>query len=49
AQTENRSNDNMLQPFWEDTQEKIKEIFLLSVKELKEFLEKDSQNITYHI
>lgn len=49
AQTENKSNDNMLQPFWEDTQEKIKEIFLLSIKELEEFLERDSKNITYHI
>ena len=49
AQTENKSNDNMLQPFWEDTQEKIKEIFQLSIKELEEFLEKDSKNITYHI
>ncbi len=49
AQTENKSNDNMLQPFWEDTQEKIKEIFLISIKELGEFLEKDSQNLTYHI
>ena len=49
AQTDNKSNENMLQPFWEDTQEKIKEIFLLSVKELEEFLEKDSKNITYHI
>jgi Rrf2 family protein len=49
AQTDNKSNDNMLQPFWEYTQEKIKDIFLLSIKELEEFLEKDSQNITYHI
>ncbi|MDA3907715.1 MAG: Rrf2 family transcriptional regulator [Sulfurimonas sp.] len=49
AQTENKSNDNMLQPFWEDTQEKIKDVFSLSVKELEEFLEKDSKNITYHI
>ncbi|WP_373003177.1 Rrf2 family transcriptional regulator [Sulfurimonas sp.] len=49
AQTDNKSNDNMLQAFWEDTQEKVKEIFQLSIKELEEFLEKDSKNITYHI
>ena len=49
AQTDNKSKNNMLQPFWEDTQEKIKGIFHLSVKELEEFLEKDSQNIIYHI
>ena len=49
AQTDNKSNNNMLEPFWQDTQEKIKEIFSLSLKELEEFLEKDSQNIIYHI
>ncbi|MDD2448700.1 MAG: Rrf2 family transcriptional regulator [Sulfurimonas sp.] len=48
-QTDNKSNDNMLEPFWQDTQEKIKEIFSLSLKELEEFLQKNSQNFTYHI
>jgi len=48
-QTDNKSNDNMLEPFWQDTQEKIKEIFSLSLKELEEFLQKSSQNFTYHI
>ncbi|MFT7004473.1 MAG: Rrf2 family cysteine metabolism transcriptional repressor [Sulfurimonas sp.] len=49
AQTENKSNNNMLQPFWEDTQEKVKKIFLITVKELVEFLERGSNNIIYHI
>jgi Rrf2 family protein len=49
AQTENNSNNNMLQPFWNDVQEKVKAIFLLSIKELEDFLQKDSQNIIYHI
>lgn len=49
SQTDNKSNDNMLESFWQDTQEKIKGIFSLSLKELEEFLDKDSQNIIYHI
>ena len=49
AQTDNKSNNNMLEAFWQDTQEKIKEVFSLSLKDLEEFLEKDSQNIIYHI
>ncbi|MDY0234097.1 MAG: Rrf2 family transcriptional regulator [Sulfurimonas sp.] len=48
-QTDNKSNSNMLESFWQDTQEKIKEIFSLSLKELEEFLQKDSENIIYHI
>jgi len=49
SQTDNKSNNNMLEPFWKNTQEKIKEIFSLSLKELEEFLETDSQNIIYYI
>ncbi len=49
AQTNNSSNKNMLEPYWEDTKEKIKKIFMLSIKELDEFLKRDSSNITYHI
>ena len=49
AHTDNKSNNNMLEPFWKDTQEKVKKIFQLSIQELEEFLEEDSQNITYHI
>nr|WP_321265777.1 Rrf2 family transcriptional regulator [uncultured Sulfurimonas sp.] len=49
AQTDNKSNNNMLEPFWQDTQNKIKEIFSLSLKELEEFLQNSSQNIIYHI
>jgi len=47
--TDNKSKDNLLQPFWEDTKKKIKGIFSLSLYELEEFLEENSQNITYHI
>ncbi|WP_294965242.1 Rrf2 family transcriptional regulator [Sulfurimonas sp.] len=49
AQTENKSNNNMLEAFWEDTQDKVKKIFLITVQELVEFLEKDSSNLTYQI
>lgn len=49
SQTDNKSNNNMLEDFWLDTQEKVKEIFSLSLKDLEEFLQKDSQNIIYHI
>ena len=49
VQTKNKSNNNILEPFWKDTQEKIKEMFSLSLKELEEFLERDSKNITYYI
>ena len=47
--TDNKSKNSILNPFWEDTQKKIKEIFLLTISELEEFLEKNSQNFTYHI
>jgi Rrf2 family cysteine metabolism transcriptional repressor len=49
AQTENKSNNNMLEAFWEDTQDKVKKIFLITVQELVEFLERDSSNLTYQI
>ena len=47
--TDTKSKNNMLQPFWEDTQKKIMGIFSLTLSELEEFLEKNSQNFTYHI
>jgi len=47
--TDNKSKNSIRNPFWEDTQKKIKEIFLLTISELEEFLEKNSQNFTYHI
>lgn len=49
ANTDGKTKSNLLQPFWEDTQKKIEKIFLLTIKELEEFLEKNSQNIIYHI
>lgn len=47
--SDNTSKDSFLDPFWEDTQKQIEKIFLLSISELEEFLEKNSQNITFHI
>ncbi|PHS57310.1 MAG: Rrf2 family transcriptional regulator [Sulfurimonas sp.] len=47
--TENKGKNNLLQPFWEDVQKKIENIFLLTVNELEEFLEKNSENIIYYI
>jgi len=47
--SDNKSKDSFLDPFWEDTQKQIEKIFLLSISELEEFLEKSSQNITFHI
>jgi Rrf2 family protein len=49
AQTDNKSKNNILQPFWEDTQKKIEAVFLLSLSELEEFLQSNSENIIYHI
>ncbi len=47
--TDGKSKNSILQPFWDDTQKKIEKIFSLSLYELEEFLETNSQNITYHI
>lgn len=47
--TDNKSKNNILQPFWEDTREKIKNIFSLTLSELEEFLEHNSNNFTYQI
>jgi len=46
---DNKNSSNFLDPFWEDVQKKIKKIFLLSISELEEFLEKNSKSITYYI
>lgn len=48
SQIENKNN-NLLQPFWDHVQEKMKGIFLLSIEELEEFLQNNSKNIIYHI
>ncbi len=49
AQTDSNTKKNILQPFWEDTKNKIEGIFQISISELEEFLEKDSSNLIYYI
>jgi Rrf2 family protein len=49
SQSDNKTNSGMLEPFWSHIQEQIKGIFLLSIKELEEFLEENSQHIIFHI
>ncbi len=49
AQTDDNTEKNMLQPFWEDTQKKVEKIFKITISELEEFLEKDSSNLVYYI
>lgn len=49
AQKDSNTERNILQPFWEDTQNKIENIFQISISELDEFLEKDSSNLLYYI
>ena len=41
--------NNILEPFWKDTHQKIKEIFSLPIADLEKFLEINSLNIMYHI
>lgn len=40
AYTDNKSKNNLLEPFWEDAQKKIERIFLLTISELEEFWKK---------
>ena len=40
---------NLLNPFWEDVELKMKEYFSLSIKELLELLDNKSKNIIYYI
>ncbi|MCF6331238.1 MAG: Rrf2 family transcriptional regulator [Sulfurimonas sp.] len=47
--TDSKSKNNMLQPFWEDTRKKIRGVFSLTLNELEEFLENSSQNFIYQI
>ncbi|WP_324172895.1 Rrf2 family transcriptional regulator [Sulfurimonas sp.] len=49
AQTDIKTRNSLLQPFWDDSQNKIEEIFLLTLNELDEFLQKSSENFTYYI
>ncbi len=49
AQTDDNTEKNILQPFWEDTQKKVEKIFKITITELEEFLEKDTSNLVYYI
>ena len=48
-QKENQDENHLLKPFWEETNKKIKKIFMLTIAELIEFLDKKSENIVYYI
>ena len=47
--TDSKVSNTILDPFWKETQRKIEAIFSLSLKELEEFLEKNSSNLVYYI
>ncbi|MBL0707852.1 MAG: Rrf2 family transcriptional regulator [Sulfurimonas sp.] len=49
AKIDIKTKNTLLQVFWDDSQKKIEEIFLLTLDELDEFLQKSSENFTYHI
>lgn len=49
ANTDSKTKTRLLQPFWDDTQKKIEKIFMLTITELDEFLEKKSDNLVYYI
>lgn len=49
AQTDDNTEKNILQPFWEDIQKKVEKIFKITITELEEFLEKDTSNLVYYI
>jgi len=49
ANTDSKAKTNLLEPFWNDIQKKMENIFILTLGELEEFLDKESKNITYHI
>lgn len=49
ANTDSKTKTDLLQPFWEDIQMKIEKIFMLTIRELEEFLDKKSNNLVYYI
>lgn len=49
AHTDGKTKTDLLQHFWEDTQKKIEKIFMLSITDLEEFLDKKSENLVYYI
>lgn len=46
---DSKSSNDILAPFWEETQKKMEEFFSLNIKELEEFLESKTINIMYYI
>lgn len=49
SERDGNTKKGLLEPFWSYTQKQIKGIFLLSIKELEEFLEENSKHIMFHI
>jgi len=49
AKADSKTKTDLLQPFWEDAQKKIENIFMLTIKELEEFLNKKTDNLIYYI
>ncbi|WP_373070037.1 Rrf2 family transcriptional regulator [Sulfurimonas sp.] len=49
SESDSNTKQGLLEPFWSYTQKQIKGIFLLSIKELEEFLEENSEHIMFHI
>jgi len=49
AHTDSKTKTDLLQHFWDDTQKKIEEIFMLTISELEEFLDKKNENLVYYI
>lgn len=47
--TDSKSNNEILKPFWEDTQQKMQELFSLSLDELEKFLDEKSLDYVYII
>ncbi len=49
ANTDIKTKTHLLQPLWDDMEKKIEKIFMLSISELEEFLDKESSHIIYYI
>lgn len=47
--TDSKTKTDLLQHFWDDTQKKIEKIFMLTISELEEFLDKKNENLVYYI
>ena len=49
AHTDGKAKTDLLDHFWDDTQKKIEQIFMITISELEEFLDKKSENLIYYI